>query len=1132
MKHLSSLFSSLLLICLPLISFSQDYTVSVLEHAVDIVEGHTTYRMYIDMVNPEDKLSSISGGGDTPLALSTTDGFYNDPFGDAVGSAINPNFYSFFPTMLADSWITIGIESNAVGDQAAVSVVEGDIPLTAHFAEADPLSGTDLLIDDSTGSAWYVLSDASNGLPDANMQTMFMQITIPTGGEICATINVQIFGMGIGANEILATFSYCGVGTFAPVSNEVVPGCTDSFACNYNPLATEDDGSCDYMTCMGCTDVDACNFDPEALYEDGSCEYVSCGTGGCTNALACNYNAEATFEDGTCEFTSCVGCTDANAANYDPAATIDNGSCEFPGCTDMTACNYDVDANSPDGSCTYADAGYDCAGVCLNDADGDGVCDEFELSGCTDSAACNYSADATENDGSCDYCSCGDSGGLLSGLEYTLTIEEHAADLVAGTVTYRFYANMVNGDDFLSSVYGNNENPFALETSDGFYNSTFGGTTADQVNPAFFSFFPDLIADSWVTIGIESTPVGSEVAISTVESSEQPWVNAFASGSAIDGQNVVMDDETGGAWFVLNGSPNGLPDAVNNRVLFMQLTTTGTFSGTAHIQVFVSGNGADDVRSSFDFDGVGIYNPNTGGGGGNACGCTDPVAANYDENALYDDGSCDYSLYGCTDMMACNFDETANAEDGSCEYPEVGYDCNGNCLADADMDGICDEFEIPGCTISMACNYDETATDDDGSCNVAVVGYDCDGNCLADADEDGVCDEYEVGGCTDMMACNYDVAATDDNGACEYAVTNYDCEGNCLADADGDGVCDALEVTGCTDMMACSYNADATDDDGSCTYAEANYDCEGNCLNDADMDGVCDELEVTGCTDMSACNYNADATDDDESCTYAEENYDCDGNCLNDADMDGVCDELEVAGCTDMTACNYNEEATDDDGTCVFAEVNYDCDGNCLNDADGDGICDELEVAGCTDPAAENYNADATDDDGSCYFCDVLIVVDEVVNDVEGAGGSISITISGGTPDYVIGWTGPDGFTSEDEDITGTGGLYTVTVTDSNGCVTTLDVEMEVVISVMELTSFPMNAYPNPATNELWIASPEWSDAVEVSIYDATGRMVFQRDMQAANGAIRLDVAGYAHGIYNVSVRSGMKRAMEQVIIQ
>ena len=31
--------------------------------------------------------------------------------------------------------------------------------------------------------------------------------------------------------------------------------------------------------------------------------------------------------------------------------------------------------------CTYADSGYDCNGVCLNDGDKDGVCDEFEVGG-------------------------------------------------------------------------------------------------------------------------------------------------------------------------------------------------------------------------------------------------------------------------------------------------------------------------------------------------------------------------------------------------------------------------------------------------------------------------------------------------------------------------------------------------------------------------------------------------------------------------------------------------------------------------------------------------------------------------------------------------------------------------------
>ena len=43
--------------------------------------------------------------------------------------------------------------------------------------------------------------------------------------------------------------------------------------------------------------------------------------------------------------------------------------------------------------CVYAETFYDCDGVCLNDADGDGVCNELEIDGCTDASACNYAAD-------------------------------------------------------------------------------------------------------------------------------------------------------------------------------------------------------------------------------------------------------------------------------------------------------------------------------------------------------------------------------------------------------------------------------------------------------------------------------------------------------------------------------------------------------------------------------------------------------------------------------------------------------------------------------------------------------------------------------------------------------------------
>ena len=40
--------------------------------------------------------------------------------------------------------------------------------------------------------------------------------------------------------------------------------------CNYDPLATIDDGSCGYK---GCTDPAAVNYDPNATSDDGSCEY-------------------------------------------------------------------------------------------------------------------------------------------------------------------------------------------------------------------------------------------------------------------------------------------------------------------------------------------------------------------------------------------------------------------------------------------------------------------------------------------------------------------------------------------------------------------------------------------------------------------------------------------------------------------------------------------------------------------------------------------------------------------------------------------------------------------------------------------------------------------------------------------
>ena len=65
------------------------------------------------------------------------------------------------------------------------------------------------------------------------------------------------------------------------------------------------------------------------------------------------------------------------------------------GCTISSACNYNPDANMPD-SCTFPIEYYDCTNVCINDVDGDGVCDELEVVGCQDPTAYNYNDSATD----------------------------------------------------------------------------------------------------------------------------------------------------------------------------------------------------------------------------------------------------------------------------------------------------------------------------------------------------------------------------------------------------------------------------------------------------------------------------------------------------------------------------------------------------------------------------------------------------------------------------------------------------------------------------------------------------------------------------------------------------------------
>ena len=322
--------------------------------ATDGVPGFNTYRVYANFTNPFDQLVAVFGQDPDALTVTTTGSFYQDPGGGPLSSDINPAFYGTFPSLIYDSWFTIGSEASPNGLQQA--------NLDATTFEA----GGDLIINDGVGSTWFIFPDlAPEAFPDAMGRVLIAQLT--TDGFVDMTVNMQYRAQD-GQNPQLLGETI----SFPPVIN----GCTDPAADNYDPAATVDDGSC---VISGCTYTDATNYDPAATSDDGSCVFgFSCP--GCTDPTAVNYDADATVDDGSC-IAAVPGCTDPTAVNYDAAANTDDGSCVVSvfGCTDPTAFNYDPSANVDNGGCIAVQ------------------------SGCTDPAANNYNPYANTDDGTCDF---------------------------------------------------------------------------------------------------------------------------------------------------------------------------------------------------------------------------------------------------------------------------------------------------------------------------------------------------------------------------------------------------------------------------------------------------------------------------------------------------------------------------------------------------------------------------------------------------------------------------------------------------------------------------------------------------------------------------------------------------------
>lgn len=619
----------------------------------------------------------------------------------AISACTDPNYLEYdsnpFAISNQDLCVTFKVEGctdSTYAEYYQVIAAGNSVP---NF---DPLPGTNTTSDSSlnNGSCINLI-----GCVDATNTAAYnpSDYTTITGDGV----SIANGGNGYAAGELI----YIGIQNATPIYTEsmysasnglygnpstgcdgdtIVSGCALTNSTNYNYLANNPcnvqgaDNDCCYESILGCTDATAVNFNPAATNDDGSCEdHIN----GCTNPESPSYNPQAT-EGNPDAATACIkviygcitptvttldggsapsfpctedntpgcyqqgyelgngvavtapntdfsdpsyqgdlhcypvieGCMDATAINYNnpdptqsvviPLDTSDNalfinvntacnGCCiaNVNGCTDSTASNYNPLATVDDGSCTYVD-------------------------GCMDAAAWNYNAAATNNNGSCSYCQ-----------QFT----------VKATIT----------------------KPTTDESLDGIIELTVTPATGFNI--------------SWTVGGVAN--------------------------SDYDGLTIITGLSVGDyAYTIYDTTDTSSGPSHENPATFCQLDDNITFD---IIELSPDDFGCTD-ETAFNYDSSAIVDD----GSCIIYGCTDPTSSTYNPLANTNDGTCIY-IEGCTDATACNYNSDAILDNGTCTYPVGYYNCDGECNNPIDplvyphLAGYCEEQVAEDCLDVNAFNF-------------------------------------------------------------------------------------------------------------------------------------------------------------------------------------------------------------------------------------------------------------------------------------------------------------------------------------------------------------------------------------------------------------------------------------------
>ena len=637
--------------CLTVESDNNAYGLELDLHDASGIPGLRTYRLYVTTENPTDEISAVTGySNDSPLLVNTTTEFFQfqGGGGGVTPNAWNPMFGTLpgFEAGAYDSYVTIGLTETANLDagETAISVVE-DLS-TDESADpwiADFEAGGNISTSNAAGGGWFVYPGYTNAVAGDDNRVLIGQFT--TDGLMSGGMFVQVFPEGE-QNESIEFYM-----TFS------APACA-------------------------CTDETACNFDPSALWDDGSCqdgpeywgENITCD-GDCLNDADGDY---------VCDEDEIEGCLNPDACNYVPAGTV----------TDLV-------------DCIFPEEFLTCAGDCINDVDGDGTCDENELGGCTDATACNYDETATEENGTCTYLET-----ITLGEVPSSSIAECSLFADGPNDNWQYVITSTTADD-ASSNEAQSLSISILSLPESGTNYRVAKTTANG-NWFFGNPQPLQVGTNSITVAAVSFPRSVKFQFSNGDGEFDSIAingetsNECTSSTAEIATCDVFEDGPNDNWqYVLVATTAN--DENSNAAQSFEMNVTSLPSGGVNFRVAKTTANGNWFFSNPEPLSLGLNSKTV-------------AAVGFDRSVKFQFQSGDVGF----SSLILN-DEDVNTCGGLQEV--IVYDCDNVCYNDADGDGVCDELEVPGCTDEAACNYDETYTEEDGSCDyccaatASVEGY-------------------------------------------------------------------------------------------------------------------------------------------------------------------------------------------------------------------------------------------------------------------------------------------------------------------------------------------------------------------------------------------------------------------------